>query len=159
MHLNLGFNGYTYLGALGAKPATYFTPANGGVGITEGRAVLMQQVGIGYKVQEHLRLQLTGVFGEYLTHVPVEPADAFAVAGVIPWAVFLMNEFWIGAGAVVAGRSSGVQHFDAGFFAATGWAFPIGGGFAISPLVQVLGFLYQRVSIAVTPVVSLSYKF
>lgn len=159
LHLNAAFNVYTYVGPLGTKPQTEFTPGSGGPGVTSGRAVVFEQVGFGYLVQEHLRLQLSLVFGEYLTNVPAAPADAFAVAGAIPLAVFLEGPFSLGAGPVLAARSSGVAHFDAGLFVATGWAFQLGSGFTLSPVVQMLAFFYQRTTVGISPCVSLAYRF
>lgn len=166
--LNASFNAYTYVGPVtgeSPKPATYYTPTGGGAGLTNGRAVMFEQAGFGYQFQEHFRATLLLMFGEFLTNPPTTPAGAssFALAAAIPCLQFLFHGYWLAAGPAFSARSSGVAQFGSGLLAATGWAFPLGRGFTLSPAVQMLALLYQstsqRTTVGISPAIAMGYRF
>jgi hypothetical protein len=151
VYTSFAFNVYTYLGAQGTSPSTNLTPDN--------RAIIYQQLGFGYFVHPKLRLTLTLQFGETLTGLP-NGASHFTLMGIIPWLVFTHRGFFTGAGPVLAPISYGkVPNFDAGIYTATGYTFKLGRGLSLSPALQVVLMLNQRVSFALTPTVALAWRF
>ena len=151
VYTSFAFNVYTYLGPQGTAPSTNLTPDN--------RAIIYQQLGFGYFVHPKLRLTLTMQFGETLTGLP-NGASHFTLLGIIPWLVFTHRGFFTGAGPVLAPISYGkVPNFDAGIYTATGYTFKLGRGLSLSPALQVVLMLNQRVSFALTPTVALAYRF
>ena len=151
VYTSFAFNAYTYLGAQGMSPATNLTPDN--------RAIIYQQLGFGYFVHPKLRLTLTLQFGETLTGLP-NGASHFTLLGIIPWLVFTHRGFFTGAGPVLAPISYGkVPNFDAGIYTATGYTFKLPRNLSLSPALQVVLMLNQRVSFALTPTLALAYRF
>jgi hypothetical protein len=151
VYTSFAFNVYTYLGAQGMSPATNLTPDN--------RAIIYQQLGFGYFVHPKLRLTLTLQFGETLTGLP-NGASNFTLLAVIPWLVFTHRGFFTGAGPVLAPISYGkVPNFDAGIYTATGYTFKLPRNLSLSPALQAVLMLNQRVSFALTPTVALAYRF
>ena len=151
VYTSFAFNVYTYLGAQGTSPATNVTPDN--------RAIIYQQLGVGYFVHPKLRLTLTLQFGETLTGLP-DGASHFTLVAIVPWLVFTHRGFFTGAGPVLAPISYGkAPNFDAGIYTATGYTFKLGRGLSLSPAVQAVMMLDQRFSFAVTPTVALAYRF
>jgi len=151
VYTSFAFNAYTYLGPQGTAPATNLTPDN--------RAIIYQQLGFGYFVHPKVRLTLTMQLGETLTGLP-SGASHFTLLGIIPWVVFTHRGFFTGAGPVLAPISYGkVPNFDAGIYTATGYTFKLGRGLSLSPALQAVLMLDQRVSFALTPTVALAYRF
>lgn len=150
VHTNVALNAFTYLAPLGTKPGTLLTPAT--------RAILFEQAGFGYFFDKHFRAQLTLQFGETLTNTP-EGVSPLTLGAVLPLLVFVEGSFWVAVGPALAFQSSGVRHFDLGEYVAVGWAFQLGNGISISPIITHLGLYYQRVSLGVSPSVSLAYRF
>jgi len=151
VYTSFAFNAYTYLGAQGMSPATNLTPDN--------RAIIYQQLGFGYFVHPKLRLTLTLQFGETLTGLP-NGASHFTLLGIIPWLVFTHRGFFTGAGPALAPISYGkVPNFDAGIYTATGYTFKLPRNLSLSPALQVVLMLNQRVSFALTPTLALAYRF
>jgi len=151
VYSSFAFNVYTYLGAQGTSPSTNLTPDN--------RAIIYQQLGFGYFVHPKLRLTLTLQFGETLTGLP-NGASHFTLLGIIPWLVFTDHGFFTGIGPVLAPISYGkVPNFDAGIYTATGYTFKLARGLSLSPALQVVLMLEQRLSFALTPTLALAYRF
>lgn len=151
VYTSFAFNAYTYLGAQGTSAATNLTPDN--------RAIIYQQLGFGYFVHPKLRLTLTLQLGETLTGLP-NGASHFTLLGIIPWLVFTHRGFFTGAGPALAPISYGkVPNFDAGIYTATGYTFKLPRNLSLSPALQVVLMLAQRVSFALTPTLALAYRF
>ena len=151
VYSSFAFNVYTYLGAQGTSPSANLTPDN--------RAIIYQQLGFGYFVHPKLRLTLTLQFGETLTGLP-NGASHFTLLGIIPWLVFTDHGFFTGIGPVLAPISYGkVPNFDAGIYTATGYTFKLARGLSLSPALQVVLMLEQRLSFALTPTLALAYRF
>jgi hypothetical protein len=151
VYTSFAFNVYTYLGAQGTSPSTNLTPDN--------RAIIYQQLGFGYFVHPNLRLTLTLQFGETLTGLP-NGASHFTLLGIIPWLVFTTHGFFTGVGPALAPISYGkVPNFDAGIYTATGYTFKLPHGLSLSPALQMVLMLDQRVSFALTPTLALAYRF
>ncbi len=151
VYTSFAFNVYTYLGPTSTAPATNLTPAD--------RAIIYQQLGVGYFFHPKLRVMLTLQFGETLTGLPAN-GNTFTLLGIIPWLVFSHRGFYTGAGPVLAPISYGkVPNFDAGIYTATGYSFQLGRGLSLSGAVQAVLMLDQRVSFAITPTVALGYRF
>jgi len=151
VYSSFAFNVYTYLGAQGTSPSANLTPDN--------RAIIYQQLGFGYFVHPKLRLTLTLQFGETLTGLP-NGASHFTLLGIIPWLVFTDHGFFTGIGPALAPISYGkVPNFDAGIYTATGYTFKLARGLSLSPALQVVLMLEQRLSFALTPTLALAYRF
>jgi hypothetical protein len=151
VYTSFAFNVYTYLGESGMAPATNITPAD--------RAIIYEQVGFGYFVHPKVRLTLTLLFGETVTGLPAT-ASKLTVFSIIPWVVYTDKGFFTGIGPSLAPISYGkAGNFDAGIFTATGYTFKLGHGVSLSPLVQLVLMLNQRLSFAVTPGLALAYRF
>lgn len=149
-HASVGFNVYTYVGASGKTPSSSVTPAD--------KAMLFEQVGVGYWVHPHLRLQVTGMFGETLSGLK-PGATSFTLAAVIPWAVYTDGPVFVGAGPLFAPRAFGTDDFHVGVFTCGGYAFGLGHGLTLAAALQVPIMFEQRFSVAVTPALVLGYRF
>ena len=87
-------------------------------------------------------------------------ASTFTTLGIVPMLVFTTHGFFAGAGPQLAPISYGkAPNFDAGIYTATGYTFKLGRGFSLSPALQAVLMLNQRVSFALTPTVALAYRF
>jgi hypothetical protein len=150
VHASLGFNVYTHLGATSTAAATDFTPAN--------RAMLFQQLGVGYWVHPLLRLQLTFMFGETLTGMSAGQS-AFTLAAVMPIACFTWKGLFVGVGPLFAPRALGNWGVNVGLFTVAGYALSLGKGFSLALAVQAPFMFMQRYSAAVTPALVLGYRF
>ncbi len=150
-YASFGMNAYTYLGSTAAKPSTQYTPAD--------RAVLFQQLGIGYFFHPNLRVMLTFLFGETVSGLPAGTGP-YTVFAIIPWLVYTTHGFFTGIGPQLAPVSYGkAQNFDAGIYTATGYSVALGRGFSLPLSLQAVLMLNQRVSFALTPAVALAYRF
>jgi hypothetical protein len=150
-YASMGFNVYTHLGAKGSSPAADLTPAS--------RAIVYQQLGVGYFFHPLLRVQLTFIFGETATGLPAG-ASTFTTFAIVPWLIFSTHGFFTGAGPQLAPVSYGKGvNFDAGIYTATGYAVPLGKGFTLPLSCQLVVMLNQRTSFAVTPAAALAYRF
>jgi hypothetical protein len=150
VHFNFGFNLYTYYSGTATTVGQHFTPAN--------RVGIGQQVGVGYFVHPNLRVQLTLQFNETLTGLPAS-ASAFSLFGVIPCLVFTAHGGFLLVGPFLVPRSFGRDEFEAGVFISGGYTFKLPHGFGIAPAVQLPITMVSRLAIAITPLVSLSYRF
>ena len=149
-HASVGINAYTYFGAYGKNPSSSVTPAD--------KAMLFEQVGVGYWVHPHVRLQLTGMFGETLSGLK-PGASAFTLAGVIPWAVYTAGPVFAGAGPLFAPRAFGTDDFHFGVFTCGGYGLRLAPGVTLAGAVQVPVMFLQRFSVAVTPALILGVRF
>jgi len=149
-HLNLGINAYTYVAPTAAAPGLDMTPAS--------RAMLFQQVGGGYWVHPLVRLQLTLMFGETVSGLPAG-GSAFTLAAAMPLVVLTWKGAFIGTGPLIAPRALGTWALHAGVFTFFGYALPLGAGFSLGLAVQVPVMFAQRVSVAVTPALTVGYRF
>jgi hypothetical protein len=160
VHASFGFNVVTYVAAYGAMP-----PANASATLTPANYVMLfEQIGFGYWVASHWRVQLTGMLGETLTGLKPNPAtgqtpSSLALAAVIPWLVYTDGGFFAGAGPMFAPRAFSHDDFNAGIFTCGGYAVKLGAGLSLAGAVQVPVFLADRVSVAVTPALILGERF
>ena len=150
VHASLGFNVYTHLGATSTAAATDFTPAN--------KAMLFQQLGVGYWVHPLVRLQLTFMFGETLTGMSAGQSS-FTLAAVMPIACFTWKGLFAGVGPLFAPRALGNWGLNVGLFTIAGYALSLGQGFSLALAVQAPFMFMQRSSVAVTPALVLGYRF
>lgn len=149
-HANLAVNAFTWLGATPTQAARWVTPAD--------RLILLQQLGAGYWVHPNVRLQLTLQFVETVTGT-AQDESALSLYGAIPWVVFTYKRLFVGTGVLLAARSAGRDQFDAGWFTAVGVTFPLGRGWALAAAVQAPVMFVQRLSVAVSPALIVSYRF
>lgn len=150
LHANLAVNAFTWLGETSTQPSRWVTPAD--------KIILLQQLGAGYWVHPNFRLQLTLQFVETLTG-RAQNESALSLYGAITWGVFTYKRFFAGAGILWAARSAGKDQFDAGLFLATGVTFPLGRGWGLAAAVQAPVMFVQRVSVAVSPALIVTYRF
>ena len=150
VHASLGFNVYTHLGATSTAPAADFTPGS--------RAMLFQQLGVGYWVHPLLRLQVTFMFGETLTGMSAGQSS-FTLAAVMPIACFTWKGLFAGVGPLFAPRALGNWGVNVGLFTVAGYALSLGRGFSLALAVQVPFMFIQRSSASVTPALVLGYRF
>lgn len=155
VHANFAVNAYTYLGAMGdgmgPRAETHYTPAN--------RALIFQQIGVGYWVHPMLRLQLTLQIGETLTGLP-DGKNPVALLALLPLAVFTHKGFVLGAGPQIAPISANtVPRLDGGIFLVTGYTFKLPKGFSLGALLQGSFLFRDRVTAALSPAVIVGYRF
>jgi len=150
-YASFGFNAYTYLPATATQPEAHLTPAS--------RGIIFQQVGAGYYFHKYLRVQLTLIFGETVSNVPMG-ASTFTSLSIVPQLVFSTHGFFTGGGPSLAPVSYGkAPNFDAGIYTATGYAVKLPHGLSIPISVQLVVMLNQRTSVAITPAVALAWRF
>jgi hypothetical protein len=150
LHESFGVNVVTYTGASGKAPASTITPAD--------KVVQFQQIGFGYWVDPHIRLQLTGMLGETVSGL--KPGQSsFTLAALIPCVLYTNGGFFGGGGPIFAPRAFGADGFNVGVFSVAGYAFPLGRGVTLAGAVQVPVFLAQKDSVAVTPALILGERF
>jgi hypothetical protein len=151
VYSSLAFNAYTYLAPTPTSKAVHLTPAN--------RAILGEQVGVGYFVHPMVRLTLTLQLAEYLSGTP-SGASSFALLGFIPWVMFTTHGFFTGAGPMVAPISYGkIPNFDIGLYTATGYNIVLGRGVSLAPALQFVVMFGQRTAVQLTPALALAYRF
>ncbi len=150
VHANLAVNAFTWLGETSTQPSRWIGPGD--------RFILLQQLGVGRWVHPNVRLQLTLQFVETLSGLgPNE--SALSLYGAIPWVVFTYKRFFVGTGVLLAARSGGKDQFDAGWFTGLGVTFPLSNGWALAAAVQAPVMFVQRLSVAVSPALIVSYRF
>jgi hypothetical protein len=150
-YASFGFNAYTYLPATATQAEANLTPAS--------RGIIFQQVGAGYYFHKYLRVQLTVIFGETVSNVPMG-ASTFTSLSFVPQLVFSTHGFFTGGGPSLSPISYGkTPNFDAGIYTATGYAVKLPHGLSIPISVQLVLMLNQRTSFAVTPAVALAWRF
>lgn len=150
VHANLAVNAFTWLGETSTQPSRWIGPGD--------RFILLQQLGVGRWVHPNVRLQLTLQFVETLSGLgPNE--SALSLYGAIPWVVFTYKRFFVGTGVLLAARSGGKDQFDAGWFTGLGVTFPLSNGWALAAAVQAPVMFVQRLSVAVSPALVVSYRF
>lgn len=150
VHANVGFNLVTLLGATSTQPFQVVTPAT--------RGILVEQVGAGYFLRPHLRVQLALWFAETIYGTPSQRSP-FALAAVVGWLVYQTGPFFVGGGPVLAPWSYGDGTWDAGLFTAAGVSFRLTHSLALCGVVQMPLFLLRRIAFQITPAVSLVWKF
>ncbi len=150
VHANLAVNAFTWLGETSTQPSRLIGPGD--------RFILLQQLGVGRWVHPNVRLQLTLQFVETLSGLgPNE--SGLSLYGAIPWVVLTYGRFFVGTGVLLAARSGGKDQFDAGWFTGLGVTFPLSNGWALAAAVQAPVMFVQRLSVAVSPALIVSYRF
>jgi hypothetical protein len=150
VHESFGVNVVTYTQASGKTPSSTVTPGD--------KAIVFQQIGVGYWVHPNIRLQLTGIFGETLSGLK-PGASSFTLGGVIPCVFYTNHGLFGGLGPLFAPRAFGKDNFNVGLFSVAGYALPLGGGVSLAAAVQVPVMFEQMVSVAVTPAAILGERF
>jgi hypothetical protein len=150
IHESFGVNAVTYTAASGKAAASTVTPSD--------KTILFQQVGVGYWVHPHIRLQVTGIFAETVSGLK-PGASSFTLGGVIPCVFYTNGGFFAGGGPLFAPRAFGANGFNVGIFTLGGYAFQLGRGVSLAAAVQVPVMLAQKDSVAVTPAVVLGERF
>jgi hypothetical protein len=150
VHLNVAVNVWTHLAPLHLSGAADFTPDN--------HLIVLQQLGIGYWIEPHVRLQLTLQFGETITGMQ-DGRAAMTLFGAIPWVAYTDGPFFAGAGFLIAPRANNRWDTDIGIFMAAGAVAPLGHGWGLGGAVQLPVMFYQRITFAVSPAVMLCYRF
>jgi len=149
LHASFGVNVYTHAAAYNALPQQTLTPGD--------HPTTFEQVGVGYWVDPHIRLQLTGMLGE--TFSGLKPgASALTHISVIPWIVFTDGGLFGGAGPLLAPRALGIDAFNGGLFTCVGYGMKLGDAFSLALAVQMPMMFGARASVAITPALVLGYR-
>ncbi|CAG0990860.1 hypothetical protein ARNL5_03221 [Anaerolineae bacterium] len=155
VHLNLGVNAYTYLGAFQSQPGTIVAEAHTWPG---DRLMLLEQLGAGYWVHPNLRITITLQFVQTVTSL--KPGESpLTLMGAIPWLTFTHGVFFAGAGPIFAWWSYANLDFAAGLFLAAGVAFPLGSGWALGAAIQAPLLWGRRFSFGISPALTIAYRF
>jgi hypothetical protein len=147
---SFGVNAVTYTAASGKMPASTTTPSN--------KAILFEQVGFGYWVHPHIRIQLTGMLGETVSGLK-PGASSFALGAVIPCVFYTNGGFAAGGGPMFAPRAFGADGFNFGLFSAVSYAVKLGANLSLALAVQIPVMFEQKDSVAVTPAIVLAERF
>jgi hypothetical protein len=150
VYASYGVNAVTYTWASGKTPASTITPAD--------KVIQFEQVGIGYWVHPHIRIQLTGMFGETLTGLK-PGASSFTLGAIIPCVFYTNGGFAAGAGPLFAPRAFGTDDFNFGLFSVASYGLQLGRGVSLALAVQVPVMVKRLYSVAVTPAVVLGERF
>jgi hypothetical protein len=150
VHASYGVNAVTHTWASGKTPDSTTTPAD--------KVIQFEQVGVGYWVHPHVRLQLTAMFGETLTGLK-PGASSFTLGAVIPCVFYTSGGFAAGVGPLFAPRAFGTDDFNVGVFSVASYALKLGRGVSLALAVQVPVMVKRLYSVAVTPAVVLGERF
>ena len=150
LHESFGFNVFTYTGAYEKIAASTVTPKE--------KAIIFEQVGVGYWVHPNVRLQVTFMYGETLTGLkPTQ--SSFTLGAVIACVMYTNGGFFAGGGPMLAPRAFGIDDANGGLFTAAGYAFKLAQHWALAPAVQVPVMFADRISVAITPALILSQRY
>jgi hypothetical protein len=147
---SFGVNAVTYTAASGKMPTSTTTPSN--------KTILFEQVGFGYWVHPHIRVQLTGMLGETVSGLK-PGASSFTLGAVIPCVFYTNGGFAAGGGPMFAPRAFGTDGFNVGLFSVVSYGVKLGPNLSVALAVQVPVMFEQRDSVAVTPALVLAERF